>query len=552
MQASTVERDYHVMQGKWLVFLQIRHAFNVLGHSVCSGCTLSTPRPLYADDFVSPTAAGWTGECGIESAAQRGKSSSLSLADNGVRAWETFREGRRTLACTHFALLSLHRRRLVGGGVRTLGLYRVSLQAGPQKTHQIRVHFSEAGAPLANDALYNPWFCRASINGRLITPCAVDPVVGAGSLRSPKLFTDDGRDVTLRSSSSRGTQFNLKLPIRSSSSRTDVSTRELECGDSNRQNSHVANDVNAPHNVRDAELCSNPKQYNRLETLVEQSFHQAREDPDCVPFQGACFSIAPERHSSDEHLGLANHSLCRNRTYDDSSIVRSGSFSGVNGWMPSFSINSPKVSEEAGEKNKSIEGDASPPFCCAPHEGNVVASDFYAKPCKSEMRGAAAAAIVDYSAIARGKLLEDEFSASVPACPETVTTQGTVHGADVLSTTSVHPHNTTRDEDLIGATLSGFFPGKTKRGRQSLAKGRTCVTSGGVAREKRREEDWNFFDMPGNEGKQSEMWDRSNGVCDSLGLQLFRLVMPDPLRLDAATQLVFEIGPPPEWGGISH
>lgn len=46
---------------------------------------------------------------------------------------------------------------------------------------------------------------------------------------------------------------------------------------------------------------------------------------------------------------------------------------------------------------------------------------------------------------------------------------------------------------------------------------------------------------------------RDNGntsvLCRSLGLQSFRIIMRDPLRLHTSEELVFELGIPPEWGG---
>ncbi|CBZ50076.1 conserved hypothetical protein [Neospora caninum Liverpool] len=61
------------------------------------------------------------------------------------------------LARTSFQLLSIWRARLLDGRVRLLGLYRVQTQE-PPRSHQIRVHFSEAGCPVVNDALYHPAF----------------------------------------------------------------------------------------------------------------------------------------------------------------------------------------------------------------------------------------------------------------------------------------------------------------------------------------------------------------------------------------------------------
>ncbi|PHJ16742.1 rna pseudouridine synthase [Cystoisospora suis] len=132
---------------------------NALAYSTCLSASASSVLPR---DFFFPL---------ISEDPRRKNVDSLFPAPDGFSLREG-REGRERgfgqetssllnssfLARTVFRLLSLHRLQLAGDGrERVLGLYRVTTQE-PPRCHQIRVHFSEAGCPLANDPLYHPVF----------------------------------------------------------------------------------------------------------------------------------------------------------------------------------------------------------------------------------------------------------------------------------------------------------------------------------------------------------------------------------------------------------
>ncbi|ESS30079.1 RNA pseudouridine synthase [Toxoplasma gondii GAB2-2007-GAL-DOM2] len=410
------------------------------------------------------------------------------------------------LAQTSFRLLSVSPARTLDGVLRLLGLYRVQTQE-PPRSHQIRVHFSEAGCPVANDALYHPSFSTDFRRKILVSPSFPGGEAEMKEKRMPETVC-----------AARGLPedpFGLEGPA-------DGETEAVAPWS-------LPSTLSEPHRNEDGCLSADKE---------ATSFPVSREGlsaSESLNFsQGSMFPSAAVRENDGRWTGDSNMSRSRGepqltgnrRNCPPASEAKEETLSGhrrlphVGGLLaydpleevfPSFSISRPSQTETDNA-------------CLTPTSE--------ARNHKNEGRGRGEASAGDLGS--NGKH-SDGAKCKLPE-----------HACEVAAKDPFEADGFSAYPSLC-SSFSNFESGASSVSPIDAPSPPSPFSPFHEDREGRL-----FLDPTTLSQTYATEHDRQSGVCASLGVQLFRLTMVDPLKpRDRVTEeLVFELDTPPEWAGI--
>ncbi|PFH33776.1 hypothetical protein BESB_079920 [Besnoitia besnoiti] len=436
-------------------------------------------------------------------------------------------------ARTTFTLLSLHRARLLDGSVRLVGLYRVSTQE-PPRSHQIRVHFSEAGCPLANDTLYHPSFSGDFKRKVLISSCltkpdeeSAKPQSGSETERS-LCFPEDpfGLDHCDEVDSREAFGASPASPA-SPYSPEAASASGVACGEHTRLGRE--GEAKAPGTYRAVDGATSP-------SVAGTPSGDGSEAPPASAARDAGsggFSVrtnlpgedGPEGDAGRETAGRGRKKArLQEKTPPSDSLPPLQSADGLLAFDP----------QEPAVPCFSLSFAASQTLLKAPsHTAGPADRDGVepplgdGAPSSANPRQGAAAASSPF--FAHSEVLPNHGERGGRACAQ-------VSSPHTASSVGVAAPHETRCHAALPRSSSGGAPAPviSSRALAGDEAGRSCF----AAAETR---------PPPQLCRLAEP-----GLCASLGLQLFRLTMRDPLkpREKATEELVFELDVPPEWGGI--